>query len=450
MQLKIKLLQYFVLLAFGVTGYSQSLFKEEKNYIQNTKALEKFYEKLDTKQPIKILHIGDSHIQANFLTGRLRELFQKKYGAADRGITFPLRLAKTNGHLDIKYYSDIEWKSEKIIDSKNQNVGISGVSIRTNSPSFFIKMVNVDTLNISQIKIIGNGLDSLKIGIPKKKIRLTTPTHHTKTYRVQKGDYLGKIARKFKVSVSKLKKWNHLKSDFLRIKQKLIIRKQTSNAPQHINLNDFELLAPTFQSDNELTFPVNSTNFKELYIISQKRKNNTSVTKIDGILLENYQSGVTYNSVGFNGAKYVDYNSSKLFFKQLPYLNELDLIILSLGTNEAFDKHYKTDNFYADVEKFILKIKEITQCDAILVTTTPSSLIKRRKTNPKLNTFSEILKKVAKQNNVAVWDLFEIMGKENGIKNWAKKGLAGRDRIHYKKDGYFLQAELLFNALEKK
>ncbi|MEM9687211.1 MAG: transglycosylase SLT domain-containing protein, partial [Bacteroidota bacterium] len=42
-------------------------------------------------------------------------------------------------------------------------------------------------------------------------------------YKVKSGDYLGKIARRYGVSVSKLKRWNGLKSDNLRIGQRLTI-----------------------------------------------------------------------------------------------------------------------------------------------------------------------------------------------------------------------------------
>lgn len=42
-------------------------------------------------------------------------------------------------------------------------------------------------------------------------------------YRVRSGDYLGKIARRYGVRISDLKRWNGLKSSFLRIGQRLTI-----------------------------------------------------------------------------------------------------------------------------------------------------------------------------------------------------------------------------------
>ena len=42
-------------------------------------------------------------------------------------------------------------------------------------------------------------------------------------YQVKNGDYLGKIATKHNVSVAKIKKWNNMKNDNIRVGQKLII-----------------------------------------------------------------------------------------------------------------------------------------------------------------------------------------------------------------------------------
>ncbi|GAL29855.1 N-acetylmuramoyl-L-alanine amidase [Vibrio variabilis] len=45
----------------------------------------------------------------------------------------------------------------------------------------------------------------------------------TVTHTVVKGDYLGKVANKYKVSVADIKRENNLKSDVLKLGQKLKI-----------------------------------------------------------------------------------------------------------------------------------------------------------------------------------------------------------------------------------
>ena len=68
----------------------------------NTMAL--FYEKLkilksdtDTvRKVVNILHLGDSHIQAGFLSGQMMSRFQSDFGNAGRGLIVPLKLIKSN------------------------------------------------------------------------------------------------------------------------------------------------------------------------------------------------------------------------------------------------------------------------------------------------------------------------------------------------------------------
>ena len=51
------------------------------------------------------------------------------------------------------------------------------------------------------------------------------PKVNYSTYTIKKGDNLGKIAKKYHVSVDSLMKWNNLNSDFIREGQKLKIKK---------------------------------------------------------------------------------------------------------------------------------------------------------------------------------------------------------------------------------
>ena len=50
-------------------------------------------------------------------------------------------------------------------------------------------------------------------------------------YKVRSGDYLGKIAARYHVSVNDIKKWNHLRSNNLRIGQSLVIYSRGYNPP---------------------------------------------------------------------------------------------------------------------------------------------------------------------------------------------------------------------------
>ena len=109
----------------------------KKNKIENKKALEKFYEKLRTIKSTKtgklsIVHIGDSHIQADMFSGKVRRLFQTHFGNGGRGLVFPYSIAKTNTTALVKFETDIDWNITKIIERKPElDVGICGISIKS-------------------------------------------------------------------------------------------------------------------------------------------------------------------------------------------------------------------------------------------------------------------------------------------------------------------------------
>ena len=71
------------------------------------------------------------------------------------------------------------------------------------------------------------------------------------TYTVRKGDNLGKIAAKYHVSVSQLKKWNHLHSSTIRAGQKLKINSGRS-ATSSSTAAAFNKSAPAVKSDTTI------------------------------------------------------------------------------------------------------------------------------------------------------------------------------------------------------
>lgn len=102
------------------------------NKIKNPHALDSFFlslqvlEKEKTGQ-INIVHLGDSHLQAGFISKEIREGLQQKFGNAGRGLIFPYGAAKSNGPDDISSSSTIQWNYNRLTHPEiSLPTGVSG------------------------------------------------------------------------------------------------------------------------------------------------------------------------------------------------------------------------------------------------------------------------------------------------------------------------------------
>jgi len=87
------------------------------------------------------------------------------------------------------------------------------------------------------------------------------------TYRVKSGDYLGKIARRYGVRVSQLKRWNGLRNNNLKIGQRLTIHPRTPHtSTSKLSANSSKKKAPI--NPNAKTYKVREGD--SLWSISQK------------------------------------------------------------------------------------------------------------------------------------------------------------------------------------
>lgn len=77
-------------------------------------AMQPVYEKMQRileqrKERLSIVHIGDSHVQADFFGAAFRSLLQSRLGNAGRGLLTPLRQLGTNAPLDYRIRTDNRW-----------------------------------------------------------------------------------------------------------------------------------------------------------------------------------------------------------------------------------------------------------------------------------------------------------------------------------------------------
>lgn len=156
--------------------------------------------------------------------------------------------------------------------------------------------------------------------------------------------------------------------------------------------------------------------------------------------------GVYYAALGANGASTQSVLRCRRFAQQLAVLKP-DIVILSLGVNDAQAAGFNSDQFIANYDTLVAWIKSASPSAAILFTTITDNYVRRRKPNKQSNTVEYCIQKLMHKHNAAMWDMYGVMGGYKSILKWQKAGYARRDRVHFSAKGYYLFADLMFEAL---
>jgi lysophospholipase L1-like esterase len=109
---------------------------------KNADAFETFYNKMDTlvfenRGQVRILHVGGSHLQADVISGRIREHLVREYpgASAGRGFVFPYAAARTNTPSSYaSYYQGIWDMSKNVRKEITKPLGLLGIAVSTSDP----------------------------------------------------------------------------------------------------------------------------------------------------------------------------------------------------------------------------------------------------------------------------------------------------------------------------
>ena len=121
-------------------------------------AFTKFFEKMDTlvfenKGQVRIMHVGGSHLQADVISGRIREHMIKEYpgASAGRGFVFPYSAARTNTPSSYaSYYKGIWDKNKNVQREISKPLGLLGIAVSTSDPRAEITLM-LDKYNSAPI-----------------------------------------------------------------------------------------------------------------------------------------------------------------------------------------------------------------------------------------------------------------------------------------------------------
>ncbi|GAA0535167.1 GDSL-type esterase/lipase family protein [Chitinophaga japonensis] len=372
------------------------------NAIQQDTALYGFFAQLEQADStvVNVLHLGDSHIQAGFLPVATGEALQKEFGNAGRGWVFPYNLAGTNGPDDYRWHSTVRWKASRVIDRhKEAELGPGAIVITTTSASPAV------SFSVRQTKGPGDEVHTAQLFYDAGNADCSVVVPGAQVM-VTPGPFggsatLGRATLEFPGTVQSFQaRWDDRSSDPFRFY---------------------------------------------------------------GAILRNGQSGILYHAIGINGAQYQHYmESANTLAAQLEVLQP-QLIIISLGTNEAY-AGLSAAAFTAQMDSVVSMIQAQRPEAAILLTTPPECMRTVRRpyrkkvngryrtyyrtrhyTNPAIAMVTREMVSYCRRKGLACWN-FNALNKaraDSFRSGWAP------DHIHFNARGYQLQGKLLYEALHE-
>lgn len=380
------------------TTSEAQIFDAEKNKILYQSHLNNFYKKVDeNKTEIKVLHLGDSHIMIGHFSNEIRRLFDSIIGIKSYGWVFPNQIGRFN-----TFYTNsktVTGKTAFINNLQKESKYLNGIAGQS------IQLLDTKTELEFSLK---NLPDSLM------------------------------YFNKFKILYQSDTATNVLLTAYDSSNKSIIKSDSFSNSNA----------TTKYFPNNQRIEEYNLNRYYNKIKLSVEKSDSTKAFNLLGFYLENSnKSGMVYNSLGVGGSSlYSITNNNSLLVSDIN-IYKPDLIILSFGSNDAYNKSFDSVKYRSKLENLISSIVKNQPNISILLTAPPDSKSKNREP-VSIEKIQEIFFKVAETYpNVAFWDLRSIMGGKNSVIKWLNLKLAATDKLHYTKSGYELQAQLLIKAL---
>jgi lysophospholipase L1-like esterase len=339
---------------------------------------------------LNVLHIGGSHVQADFFSNQVRRNFDKinQNFKPSRGYIFPFSVAKTNNPVNYTVQYKGKWESARNVQ-KNREIplGVGGIAVYTQDPDAEITVyLNTDEAD---------------------------------------------------------RRW-----DFDALE--LIGYPENNQVRPLLKYNDSTWMEAEYDSDSKtylFTLPELADSFT-IRFLQEDFIPHTFV--LSGFIPQKDEEGIVYHSIGVNGASVSSYLNSENFENELRLIAP-DLVIFGIGINDASGRDFSEESFIINYNALIQKIERVTPDCAFLFITNNDSFRRISRRRYAVNRNGLIAQKaffrLAEQHRGGVWDLFSVMGGLGSMQKWEKAGLAKVDKIHFTRGGYELIGDLLYNAL---
>lgn len=344
--------------------------------------LSAFYQSLDSSYhiPIRVVHYGDSQIEEDRITDILRERWQKKYGGGGVGL---IPLHQTIPTRSIRQWTTINNIKQNTKGGPKRYLIYGPRSMRQNNNDYGI---------MGQVAVMDN---SIVAGSQEITMFIEPTSKKDKPHK-----YFSQL------------------------------RILTDNIYGRVTISNNSIL-PTPQNRNIFSLP-DSTYKCNIHLKGKGKVYGVSLETPTGVIVDNIPmrgcSGTVFTRI--NSASLIDYFHS----------TNTRLIIMQYGGNmipQTKDKS-SINNYVTNLRKQVRHIRACAPYASILFIG-PSDMSTRvdgkMVTYPMVPYLDQKLQKMAEEEGIAYWSMYNAMGGKNSMVTWVEKGLAGRDYVHFTRAG---------------
>lgn len=376
---------------FPFINFDENIFTFPSN---ENESWDELYNSMDSMirfkdRKLNFYHIGGSHIQADIYTHDFRSFLQRNWPGlgGHRGLVFPFNLARTNNPGNYRFTSSNSWSGYRSVIQR---------------PEFVHYGITGAAISCS---------DSLiDLNFIYKKTRVSPPIEAIRIYH------------------------------------------NSGVIPFEFNFGSNELLIESVRRCSEMGYTeIQFTDAIDTLDI-QFIRNTKEKYRLDlyGFELMNAQPGISYNSIGINGAGLYTYLDNEFFLRDLKQTPP-DFFAFSVGTNDGFVPYdsFKPEDYKKNLEAMVKIVLEANPKCAILLTVPNDCYYKRRYPNKNTDRQRAVIIELAAKYNTGVWDFYGFMGGLGSSDTWRNAGLMRNDLVHFTKEGYHLKGELYIDAFLK-
>ncbi len=345
---------------------------------------------------VSIVHIGDSHLQAETPTMRLREKFQSRFGGGGRGLISPLKLSGTYQPSDYTLSSSGSWSPAKFLRYPwPHTMGFSGTALRSLQPETDLTVATT-TADFDDVQIFHAG-----------DVEITNVTDSD-------GRQLDFVVE-------------HSRDGWTAVTLDRPLREITL----HMRPADNFILHCAMLTDGNpgVVYNVIGNGGSDMAMYNRIPDLGKGVARLypDLIIL----------ALGTNDS----YNN----FSQERFARTLDHLVTELRSANPDAEFLLVTPMEIQYPRTVTVKKQVKGRRGKLRTV--NQKIKQRQVVKEIAPLRNQILDYAKRNKIAVYDWYAVAGGEGASRRWVDGGLMRTDHIHLTSAGYRLHADFLYEAI---